>query len=90
VRGRHFGTPSGSRLGEVWTRASRTRTRHAASCTKRSGAAICAAPDEFDAVVIDPGIEPIVGSAWFNAHELRALDETVYPEGLAQLVEEVS
>src|SRR5262245_46658284 len=47
------------------------------------------ASDEFEAVVVHPGIEPIVGTAWFGADELRALKEAVYPEGLAQLVDEV-
>ena len=48
---------------------------------------LVAAPDEFDAVVVDPGIEPIVAAAWFGADEIRSLDEVVYPEGLAELIE---
>jgi 8-oxo-dGTP diphosphatase len=49
-----------------------------------------AAPDEFEAVVVHAGIEPIVGTNWFSANELRSLEEAVYPEGLAQLVEETT
>ena len=48
---------------------------------------VVAVPDEFEAVVVHPGIEPIVGTAWFNADELRSLKESVYPEGLVELVE---
>lgn len=44
------------------------------------------ASDEFDAV-IHPDEEPIVGAAWFSADGLRALQETVYPDGIVDLVE---
>jgi 8-oxo-dGTP diphosphatase len=45
------------------------------------------ASDEFNAVVVHPDEEPIVGAAWFSAEELRALQETVYPDGIVGLVE---
>jgi 8-oxo-dGTP diphosphatase len=48
---------------------------------------LVAAPYEFDPEVIDPGIEPIIGAAWFSADELRLLGEVVYPDGIAELVE---
>jgi hypothetical protein len=48
------------------------------------------ASDEFEAVVLHPDEEPIAGSAWFGADELRSLAEAVYPEGVADLVEEVA
>ena len=47
-------------------------------------------PDEFQAVVRDAGEEPIVGTAWFSTGELRSAPETVYPEGLADLVERLA
>jgi 8-oxo-dGTP pyrophosphatase MutT (NUDIX family) len=42
------------------------------------------APDEFVAVTEHPDEEPITGSAWFGAEELRLLDEVFYPEDLAE------
>jgi hypothetical protein len=48
------------------------------------------ASEEFEAVVRHPDEEPIVGSAWFGADELRSSSEVVYPEGVADLVQEVS
>ena len=42
------------------------------------------APAEFVAVTEHPDEEPITGSAWFGMDELVALDETVYPEDLAE------
>jgi hypothetical protein len=48
------------------------------------------APDEFEAHIIHPDEEPIVGAAWFSARELRRLPEDVYPEGLIELVESLS
>jgi 8-oxo-dGTP pyrophosphatase MutT (NUDIX family) len=44
---------------------------------------------EFDAVVTHADIEPIVGSGWFDADELRALGETVYPEDLADRLQDL-
>jgi 8-oxo-dGTP pyrophosphatase MutT (NUDIX family) len=48
------------------------------------------APDEFEAHIIHPDEEPIVGAAWFSARELSRLGEDVYPEGLIELVESLS
>lgn len=42
---------------------------------------------EFDPVVVHPDGEPIVGGAWFGVEELRAAEEVVYPEGLADHLE---
>ena len=47
------------------------------------------APDEFEARVLHPDEEPIVGSAWFSAHELRALTDDVYPDGTIDLLVEL-
>jgi 8-oxo-dGTP diphosphatase len=47
------------------------------------------APDEFESRVLHPDEEPIIGSAWFSAEELRALSEDVYPEGLTDLLVEL-
>jgi 8-oxo-dGTP pyrophosphatase MutT (NUDIX family) len=41
----------------------------------------------FDAVTVFPDEEPITGSAWFTPAELRALDDPVYPVGLADHLE---
>jgi 8-oxo-dGTP diphosphatase len=46
------------------------------------------ASEEFEAVVLHPDEEPIVGSAWFSAEELRSSPEAVYPEGVADLVKQ--
>jgi len=43
---------------------------------------------EFEALVLHPDEEPIVGTTWFSADELRALVEDVYPDGLVALVDE--
>jgi 8-oxo-dGTP pyrophosphatase MutT (NUDIX family) len=40
-------------------------------------------PEEFVARVAHPDGEPITGSGWFGIDDLSALDETVYPEDLA-------
>ena len=40
-------------------------------------------PEEFLARVAHPDEEPITGSGWFGSDDLAALDETVYPEDLA-------
>jgi len=78
--------------GAIWKSgpASVSATSSSRGRTGSSGSTstyLVAAPDEFDAVVVDPGIEPIVAAAWFGADELRSLDEVVYPEGLAELIE---
>jgi ADP-ribose pyrophosphatase YjhB (NUDIX family) len=43
-------------------------------------------PEEFDARVAHPDEEPITGSGWFAADDLASLDETFYPEDLADRV----
>ena len=48
------------------------------------------APDEFEARVLHPDEEPIVGSAWHSVGELRALTVDVYPEGLIDLVSDLN
>jgi 8-oxo-dGTP pyrophosphatase MutT (NUDIX family) len=45
------------------------------------------ADTEFDSVVTHADIEPIAGSRWFDAGELRELSEIVYPEDLAVRLE---
>ena len=47
------------------------------------------APDEFEARVLHPDEEPIVGSAWFSVDELRALTDDVYPDGTIDLLVEL-
>ncbi|CAN5736765.1 NUDIX hydrolase [soil metagenome] len=47
------------------------------------------APDEFEAQVLHPDEEPIVGSAWFSVDELRALTDDVYPDGSIDLLAEL-
>jgi len=47
------------------------------------------APDEFEAQVLHPHEEPIVGSAWLSVDELRALTDDVYPDGLTELLEQL-
>lgn len=47
-------------------------------------------PSAFEAVTVHPDEEPIVGSGWFVAEELRALDEAVYPIGLAEHLDQLA
>jgi 8-oxo-dGTP pyrophosphatase MutT (NUDIX family) len=46
-------------------------------------------PDVFEPVVGHTREEPIVGGAWFDADAIRSLHETVYPQDLADLLEEL-
>jgi 8-oxo-dGTP pyrophosphatase MutT (NUDIX family) len=48
------------------------------------------APDEFEAEVLHPDEEPIVGTAWFSADELRRHPDDVYPEGVIELIESLA
>jgi 8-oxo-dGTP pyrophosphatase MutT (NUDIX family) len=44
------------------------------------------APKQFEPVVVDAGIEPIVGGRWLTQKQIASLPETVYPAGLGELV----
>jgi ADP-ribose pyrophosphatase YjhB (NUDIX family) len=44
-------------------------------------------PASFEAVTVFPDEEPITGHGWFTIDRLRAEPETVYPVGLAGLLE---
>jgi 8-oxo-dGTP pyrophosphatase MutT (NUDIX family) len=43
-------------------------------------------PEPFDAVTVEPDVEPIAGARWFTPEELATLDEVVYPVDLATLL----
>jgi 8-oxo-dGTP pyrophosphatase MutT (NUDIX family) len=45
------------------------------------------APEEFEPVTLEPGIEPITGGRWLSVEEIRSLREDSYPENLPALVE---
>jgi 8-oxo-dGTP pyrophosphatase MutT (NUDIX family) len=44
------------------------------------------APTEFEPVVVDAGIEPIVGGRWLTQEEIASLPEVVYPNDLGDLI----
>ena len=44
------------------------------------------APKQFEPVVVDAGIEPIVGGRWLTQKQIASLPEIVYPAGLGELV----
>jgi hypothetical protein len=44
------------------------------------------APKQFEPVVVDAGIEPIVGGRWLTQRQIASLPEIVYPVGLGDLV----
>lgn len=40
--------------------------------------------------MLHPDEEPIVGTAWFSADELRRHPDDVYPEGVIELIESLA
>jgi 8-oxo-dGTP pyrophosphatase MutT (NUDIX family) len=44
------------------------------------------AEEEFDSRAVEPGIEPITGSAWFGVDDLNVTDEVIYPTGIGALL----
>jgi hypothetical protein len=47
------------------------------------------APKQFEPVVVDAGIEPIVGGRWLTQKQIASLPEIVYPVGLGDLVRQL-
>jgi 8-oxo-dGTP pyrophosphatase MutT (NUDIX family) len=47
-------------------------------------------PERFDAVVVHPDEEPIVGWGWFLPDDVETLTETVYPRDLPALLERLT
>jgi 8-oxo-dGTP pyrophosphatase MutT (NUDIX family) len=41
---------------------------------------------EFDSMAVEPGIEPITGSAWFGVDNLNVTDDVIYPTGMGALL----
>jgi hypothetical protein len=44
------------------------------------------AEKEFDSIAMEPGIEPITGSAWFGVHDLNVTGDVIYPTGMGALL----
>jgi 8-oxo-dGTP pyrophosphatase MutT (NUDIX family) len=47
------------------------------------------APMQFEPVVVDAGVEPIVGGRWLTQKQIASLPEIVYPVALGDLVRQL-